>query len=119
MSENTKVTKILWFSRHLMTGDQHQALVDKLGECEIHQINKTINSAYELQEEINEADVVAIVAPLNLQSQFLKLAGDKPVITAMNRRVLTPSEDGEEDKVEFVFDGWKVIKKIDVVMEDF
>jgi hypothetical protein len=116
---NANVTKVLWFSRHTMTGDQHQALVDRLGECEVRQINKTINSAYELEKEIKESDVIAITAPINLQAQFLKIAAGKPVITAVNKRVLTPSPDGGEDKVEFVFGGWKVIKKIDVVMEDF
>lgn len=40
--------KVLWFSRHAMTEEQLAAL----GDVEILQINATINSAFELQEEI-------------------------------------------------------------------
>lgn len=76
--------KVLWFSRHKMTEDKSKAL----GNVEIMQIDKSIQTAYELQEEINQCDIIAIVAPINLQAQFLKLAGDKPVITALNNRVL-------------------------------
>lgn len=59
------------------------------GDVEIIQVNKTVQSAYELQDEINECDIIAIVAPINLQQQFIKLANGKPVIMALNDRVLT------------------------------
>lgn len=107
--------KVLWFSRHEMTEDQRAAL----GDCEIVQVDKTISSAYELQAEIEECDVIAIVAPINLQQQFLKLAGGKPVIMAVNDRVLVPQEDGTESKVEFHFVKWERLVKIDVVKEDY
>ena len=68
--------KVLWFSRHEMTPEQRAAL----GDVEIIQVNKTVQSAYELQDEINECDIIAIVAPINLQQQFIKLANGKPVI---------------------------------------
>ena len=68
--------KVLWFSRHEMTLEQRAV--------EIIQINKTVQSAYELQDEINECDIIAIVAPINLQQQFIKLANGKPVIMAVN-----------------------------------
>lgn len=108
--------KVLWFSRHEMTVEQEAALGENV---EIVQINRTINSAFELQDEIAAADIVAIVAPINLQQQFLKLAGDKPVIMALSERVLVPSEDGGEDKVDFHFVKWERLKKIEVVKEDF
>lgn len=108
--------KVLWFSRHEMTEEQLAALGNV---SQLVQINKTINSAYELIEEIAAADIVAIVAPINLQAQFLKLAGDKPVLIAQSKRVLVPNADGGEDKVNFVFDGWKQLKKIEVVTEDW
>lgn len=113
------MTNILWFSRHSMTDSQLAALTAKFGDVTVHQINKTINSAFELQDEIAANDVIAIVAPLNLQAQFLKLAGDKPVITAETRRELVRSADGGEDKVNFVFNGWTRLVKIDVVTEPF
>ena len=107
--------KVLWFSRHQMTPEQREAL----GDCEIKQVNKSINSAYELADEVKECDIIAIVAPINLQTQFLSLAGDKPVIMAVNDRVLVPNEDGGEDKVVFKFVKWERLLKIDIVKEDF
>ena len=115
-SEDT-MKKVLWFSRHEMTPEQRAAL----GDVEVTQINRTVDSAYELQEDINDSDIIAIVAPINLQQQFLKLAEGKPVIMAVNDRVLVPQPDGE-DKVEFHFVKWEqldeiVIKKHDFVVE--
>lgn len=107
--------KVLWFSRHEMTADQRAAL----GNCKITQINRSIQNAYELEQEIKENDIIAIVAPINLQQQFLKIAGEKPVIMAVNDRVLVPQEDGTEDKVEFRFVKWERLLKIEVVKEDF
>ena len=82
--------KVLWFSRHEMTPEQLKAL----GDVEVTQVNKSISSAYELEEEINNSDIIAIVAPINLQQQFLKLAEGKPVIMAVNNSVLVPQEGG-------------------------
>lgn len=82
--------KVLWFSRHEMSNEQAAAL----GECEIVQINRTISHATEIADEIDAADVIAIVAPISLQQEFLRLACDKPVIMAVNDRVIVPSETG-------------------------
>lgn len=110
-----KEKKVLWFSRHEMTEDQREAL----GNAEIRQVNRSIQSAYELAEEIQGADIIAIVAPIGLQQQFLKLAGEKPVIMAVNDRILIPQEDGSEDKVAFKFVKWERLLKIDIIKEDF
>lgn len=56
--------KVLWFSRHEMTPDQLAALGENI---EIVQINRSINSAFELKDDIEGADIIAIVAPINLQ----------------------------------------------------
>ena len=106
--------KVLWFSRHEMTPEQLAAL----GDVEINQINRSISSAYELEEEINNSDIIAIVAPINLQQQFLKIAGDKPVIMAVNDRRLIPQEGGE-DKVEFHFVKWEQLDEIIIKKHDF
>ena len=106
--------KVLWFSRHQMSDDQLKAL----GDVEVTQINRSISSAYELEEEIKAADIVAIVAPINLQQQFLKLAEGKPVIMAVNNRVLVPQEGGE-DKVEFHFVKWEQLDEIIIKKHDF
>lgn len=111
-----KPQNILWFSRHEMSPEQKAALGDNVN---ITQINKTINSAYEIQDEIEKADVIGIVAPINLQQQFLKLSNDKPVIMAVNDRVLVPQPDGIEDKVEFHFNKWEQLKEINISKEDY
>lgn len=107
--------RILWFSRHEMTEEQLKAL----GEAEVKQIDKTIQHASELSAEIEAADVIAVVAPIGLQAEFLKLAGNKPVIVAASERVFVKSEDGTESKVEFKFLKWERIRKIEVVKEDY
>lgn len=107
--------KVLWFSRHEMTAEQRKAL----GNCEIIQVNKTINSAYELKDEIDACDIIAIVAPINLEQQFLQLAGEKPVIMAVNDRILVPQDDGTEDKVVFKFVKWERLLEIKILKEDF
>ena len=112
-SEDT-MKKVLWFSRHEMTPEQRAAL----GDVEVTQISRTVNSAYELQEDINDSDIIAIVAPINLQQQFLKLAEGKPVIMAVNNRVLVPQEGGE-DKVEFHFVKWEQLDEIIIKKHDF
>lgn len=102
--------RVMWFSRHDMTESQMKAL----GDCEITKIDRTIQSAYELEKEISEHDVIAIVAPINLQAQFIKIAGNKPVIMAVNDRIL--KDDGS---YEFVFNKWEQIDKIEVIKHDY
>lgn len=112
--------RVLWFSRHTMTTEQYAALETKLGEpVDLVQVDKTIQSAYELQNEIAEADIIAIVAPINLQQQFLKLANGKPVIIAQSKRIPRGEDTNGEPQYEFVFEGWKQLMKIEVVMVDF
>ena len=105
--------RVLWFSRHEMSEEQLNDLVRIYGLVELTQINKTIKSAYELSDEIASHDVIAIVAPLPIQQQFLKLADDKPVIFCKNDRIV--SEDGE--KVTFSHAGWFQIQKIEVIFD--
>lgn len=116
---------VLWFSAHEMTADQKAALGD-VGE--IDQVNKTINSAFELKDEIDSHDIIAIVAPVQLQQQFIKLAGDKPVIMAKSNRVpVIDQETGEQAKdpstgdpaFKFQFDKWEQIEAINVQMKDY
>jgi len=109
--------KVMWFSRHEMTEDQKNDLIRIFGEVEINQINKTINTGFELKEEIEASDVIAIVAPINIQEQILRVAKDKPVITATSERIIVKQEDGSEDKVVFKFKNWTRIKKIVVKTE--
>ena len=111
-----------------MTDDQHDALFIRIARhfnndlqetgVIITQISETINNVSEIQD-INNYDVYAIVAPIALQQQFLRVAGEKPVIMAKSNRVITKNPEGGEDKISFVFDKWERIKKIEVIIEDF
>ena len=107
--------KVLWFSRHAMTEEQRKAL----GEVEINQIDRTIRKADELKQEIDESDIIAIVAPIELQQQFLALAGDKPVIMAVNERIFVQQPDGSTAKMEFQFRKWERLIKIEIVKADY
>lgn len=123
--------RVLWFSRHEMSEPQKDALGDKVQITQVNvqnlqnvwqDVNVEIDGqikTVKLSEFAPQFDIIAIVAPLNLQKQFLDISGGKPVIFAQNVRTLIPNPDGGEDKVVFKFGGWKQIKKIDVVMEDF
>lgn len=124
-------TRVLWFSRHIMTPDQLSALEEKLGHIEVVQISGTAPNVHvpftdsdgveqkPLKELINDFDVVAAVLPVHLKQQILPFCGEKPLIEALNRRTIIKGEDGQEDKVEFVFDGWQRVIKIEVVTEPF
>lgn len=124
--------KVLWFSRHEMNADQIGALSTKLGEVLVTQINGNMENIHKpfvsnvdgvetsvvFKELVKEFDVIAIVAPINLQQQILGCADTKPVIYAKNNRVLV-SVEGDESKVEFVFAGWERLVKIEVITEAF
>jgi hypothetical protein len=105
--------KVLWFSRHEMSADQSADLMRIFGsDIEVVQHSATINSPADIPDLMGY-DVWAIVAPIGLQQQFKKMAGDRPVIFCKSKRVIL--EDGE--KVQFVFDGWYAIKQIIVEEE--
>ena len=111
-------TKVLWFSRHKMSEEQLSDLRRIYGSnLVLNQISTTINSAYEIKAEIDSNDVIAIVAPINLQQQFLKLAGDKPVIMATSERIVIKQDDGSEDNVIFKFKNWQRILRLEMVLE--
>jgi hypothetical protein len=123
-------TSIFWFSRHDMDADQTAALAAKFGDIEVTKVNGTapnVHVAFEaevnnapkaevapIKELIKDFDVIAVVAPIGLQQQFLSVAGDKPVIIVKNGR---PFSEGE--KVVFKFEEWQRLEKIEVVTSKF
>ena len=108
------MTKVLWFSRHLMKVAQMEALRNKLGDVDITQVSKSIERAEDIAQEIEEHDIIAVVAPPNLLAGILRIAGEKPVITAKMERTVLP--DGSVD-MEFI--KWERVLRIDIVKEDF
>ena len=113
--------EVMWLSRHELDEDQVKGLKALYGDdMTVNHIDKMINNAYELKDDIARADVVAIVAPVNMQKQFLDIAGeDKPVIMAKSDRVLVPQQDGTESKVQFAFNSWEKLDKVEVQTHQF
>lgn len=103
--------KIIWFSRHELTEAQISDLRKVLkSEIEVEHINRTVNSAFELKAEVEACDAAAVVMPLNLQQQMLKLLDGKPMLVGRNHRVQQP--DGS---FRFHHAGWDRIDKIEIV----
>lgn len=105
------MTRILWVSRHTMTESQLADLQAIYGEVTISQVDKTIATATELKDAIDENDVIAVVLPVNLLADVMRLAGEKPVIRAISRRERGPETNGETQYV-FVHEYWEEITKI-------
>ena len=111
---------ILWFSQHTMSKDQEDALKLAYGEnIVINQVNKTVNSMFDIKPEIEAADIVCMVGTVDMQAQAIKIAGDRPVLTAVSDRILEKDENGIESKAVFVFNRWEQVKKISVNKEEY
>jgi hypothetical protein len=124
-----KKMKVMWFSRHLMTEDQAEKLISKLGEIEVTHVNGTAPNVHvpflgeidgvvqeiaPLKELIKDFNVIAVVMPIGLLQQILPFAGERPVIQALNKRLFNGGE-----KVTFAFEKWQRVKKIEIELEDF
>lgn len=86
----------MWFSRHDMSEEQLQDLKRIYGEnLQLIKVNGTIPTAWIMPDLVEICDVVAIVAPINIQQQFLAIAGEreKDVIIAQSERRLVKSEN--------------------------
>ena len=125
------MTKVLWFSRHDMKPEQVAALgnsieVTKVNCAQLPNVHVPFeaekdNSGKTVQfppfkELLKDFDVLCVVLPINLQQQVLGVAGNRPMLVAVNRRELIPVEGGE-DKVVFNFDRWDHVKEIKVVTQ--
>ena len=128
------MNKVLWFSRHEMTAPQIEALEAKLGVVAITQIDGTMPNVHvqftgkidgvdaqipPFKELLQGFDVVAIVAPIQLQQQILGVAGDIPVIFAESKRERISVPEGQEPEFRFIFKSWKRLLEVKVVTEDF
>ena len=124
-----KKMKVMWFSRHLMTEDQAEKLISKLGEIEVTHVNGTAPNVHvpflgeidgvvqeiaPLKELIKDFNVIAVVMPIGLLQQILPFAGERPVIQALNKRLFNGGE-----KITFAFEKWQRVKKIEIELEDF
>ena len=105
--------RVLWFSRHKMDIDQTTALKNKIGEFDIIQLDKTLDSAYDIISLISSCDVVAVVAPPELLVEFTEIcsAQNKPLIFSKSERILTKDVGDSESKVVFKFVNWVEVTK--------
>ena len=86
-----EIKQIFWFSRNEMSKEMLQALYRVYGFCDVCHISKKVNSAHDFKADIDSASVIAIDSlSLDLQNQFLELAGNKQVIAPVyqNNRFL-------------------------------
>ena len=103
-----RMKKILWLSRHQMTEEQINELMKIYGDIIVLQDSKQINNVEELLQDIESMDVLAVVLPIEMVGELLKIT-DKPIIYAENKRVFD-----ENGKVAFSFGGWRQYVRVDI-----
>ena len=99
---------VIWFSRHELTEEQIEGLKKVLQtNVVIKNINKTISTAKEILNEVDEnTNLVAVVLPVALLAE-LKAILPENVIVAVPRNKRIKSETGE---FVFAYDGWEIVK---------
>lgn len=120
---------ILWLNGHNLSDTQITALQQLYGDINITHYKENISNINDIKELIDNADIIAQNLPINLQQQILKIATNKPVITATNKKRELNSEithtatNAAENRIvkpftekqyEFVFKSWEQIDSIDV-----
>ena len=113
------VTKILWLSRHNMTGEQYADLKRIYGNVEIKQVSKTVNGWQDVVDLGYDCDVLAVVLPISILADLTNPRNNrKPVIRAKSNRVptgksvLNPATGKEEEEYLFEHVGWEQIESV-------
>lgn len=112
--------RVLWVSRHCMTGEQRADLERIMGgPVELLPWRDTVRDAAELAHALDQADAAAVVLPLELLRQLLPLAKGKPVLQAVSARQATgrtvAAPDGQEEpEFAFVHQGWRQILRLEL-----
>lgn len=115
------VTKILWLSRHNMTGEQYVDLqrIYGYGKIEIKQVSKTVNGWQDVVDLGYDCDVLAVVLPISILADLTNPQNNrKPVIRAKSNRVptgksvLNPATGKEEEEYLFEHVGWEQIESV-------
>lgn len=126
--------KLLWFSRHAMSVAQLKGLTDKFGSVHVTQVSASpanvhvpfeasvpedgetvaesilTGSCPSLKELVAGFDEVAVVMPINMLQQLLPLSPSKRLLQSRNKRIML-----DQGKVQFEFDGWEAVTKVEVV----
>lgn len=112
--------KVLWVSRHQMTGAQFADLEQAMGDTvELIPWQDTVEEAAQLVPALERADAAAVVLPLELLAQLISLAGEKPVLLAVSEREptgrLRSTPDGQrEPEFAFVHRGWRQVLRLEL-----
>ena len=116
--------RVLWISRHQMTAEQRSDLERVMGEAvELRPWTKTVENLAELRPEVEQADAVAAVLPVELLAELVRLAGKRPVLqTAAVRtptgRVRTLPDGRREPEFAFAHGGWRQILRLELEVRD-
>ena len=111
---------VLWISRHEMTPDQRRGLERFMGgEVELLPWRSTVQNIERMAPAIRQADAVAAVLPPDLLGRLLRLVGDRPLLRAVSRRVLTGrfltlSDGRREPEFAFVHEGWEQVLRLEI-----
>ena len=116
--------RVLWISRHQMTAEQRSDLERVMGEAvELRPWTETVEDLTELCPEVERADAVAAVLPVELLAELVRLAGKRPVLqTAAVRtptgRVRTLPDGRREPEFAFAHGGWRQILRLELEVRD-
>ena len=112
--------RVLWVSRHQMTGEQFADLERIMGgPVELIPWRDTVRDVTELVPALAQADAAAVVLPLELLGQLLPLAGEKPVLQAVSARqatgrTVTAPDGQQEPEFAFVHQGWRQVLRLEL-----
>ncbi|RLF92095.1 hypothetical protein DRN52_08455 [Thermococci archaeon] len=130
------VVKVAWVSRHRPTPAQVDVLRKKLGEIKIFQLSQTFRDANEVLEEIKKrkCEYAVLVLPLSMIARLVK---DKTITwlwaemealhicDILKCEEWNPDTDtwlplrGEKEGRHMRFKGFKKIKKVELVLEEW
>ncbi len=116
--------RVLWISRHQMTEEQRSDLERVMGEeVELHPWAETVEDLADLRPEVERADAVAAVLPVELLAELVRMAGDRPVLQAAavrtpTGRFRTLPDGRREPEFAFAHGGWRQILKLELEVRD-
>lgn len=111
---------VLWISRHEMTDAQLADLERVMGgPVRLLPWRDTVRDVSALAAAVEEADTVAAVLPPELMARLLRLAGGKPVLQAVSRRLPTgrtraTPEGRREPEFAFVHSCWQQLIRLEI-----
>lgn len=116
--------RVLWISRHQMTEEQRSDLERVMGEeVELHTWAETVTDLADLRPELERADAVAAVLPVEGLAGLMKIAGKRPVLQSAairtpTGRILTLPDGRKEPEFTFAHGGWRQILRLELEIKE-